>query len=111
VGRYPRRPQARGTWATEDLKAAEKNVVALVDAVAERLGNTRAIARSSYVSPRVINHYMEGSVISYYSEHIEEVIVAEQGGLTEGQKALLELLQRKLRRDWRRLLERKGGAR
>jgi DNA topoisomerase I len=83
----------------------------LVDAVAERLGNTRAIARSSYVSPRVINHYMEGSVISYYSEHIEEVIVAEQGGLTEGQKALLELLQRKLRRDWRRLLERKGGAR
>ena len=97
--------------ATEDLKAAEKNVVAVIDAVAERLGNTRAIARSSYVSPRVINHYMEGSVISYYSERIEEVIVAEQGGLTEGEKALLELLQRKLRRDWRRPLERKGGAR
>ena len=97
--------------ATEDLKAAEKNVVAVIDAVAERLGNTRAIARSSYVSPRVINHYMEGSVISYFSELTEEVIVAEQGGLTEGEKALLELLQRKLRRDWRRPLERKGGAR
>ena len=53
--------------------------------MAARLGNTRAIARSSYVSPRVINHYMEGSVISYYSERIEEVIVAEQGGLTEGE--------------------------
>ena len=64
--------------------------------MAARLGNTRAIARSSYVSPRVINHYMEGSVISYYSERIEEVIVAEQGGLTEGEKALLESLQRKL---------------
>jgi hypothetical protein len=50
-------------------------------------------------------------VISYFSERIEEVIVAEQGGLTEGEKALLELLQRKLRRDWRRPLERKGGAR
>lgn len=83
----------------------------MIDAVAARLGNTRAIARSSYVSPRVINHYMEGSVISYYSERIEEVIVAEQGGLTEGEKALLELLQRKLRCDWRRPLERKGGAR
>ncbi len=90
--------------ATEDLKAAEKNVVAVIDAVAERLGNTRAIARSSYVSPRVINHYMEGSVISYYSERIEEVIVAEQGGLTEGEKALLESLQRKLRCDWTRPL-------
>ena len=83
----------------------------MIDAVAARLGNTRAIARSSYVSPRVINHYMEGSVISYYSERIEEVIVAEQGGLTEGEKALLESFQRKLRCDWRRPLKRKGGAR
>jgi DNA topoisomerase-1 len=85
--------------ATEDLKAAEKNVVQAVDAVAQRLGNTRAIARSSYVSPRVIDHYLEGSVIAYYSERIEEIIAAEQGDLTEGEKALLELLQRKLRRE------------
>jgi DNA topoisomerase I len=85
--------------ATEDLKTAEKNVVAAIDAVAERLGNTRAIARSSYVSPRVIEHYMEGAVIAYYSDRIEEVIVAEQGDLTEGEKALLELLKKKLRRE------------
>lgn len=85
--------------ATEDLKAAEKNVLAAVDAVAERLGNTRAIARSSYVSPRVLDHYLEGSVISYYSDRIEEIIVAEQGDLTEEEQALLELLQKKLRRE------------
>jgi hypothetical protein len=29
---------------------------------------------------------MEGSVISYYSERIEEVIVAEQSDLTKGEK-------------------------
>ncbi len=85
--------------ATEDLKAAEKNVVQAVDAVAQRLGNTRAIARSSYVSPRIIDHYPEGAVIAYYSERIEEIIAAEQSDLTEGEKALLELLQRKLRRE------------
>jgi DNA topoisomerase I len=85
--------------ATENLKVAEKNVVAAIDAVAERLGNTRAIARSSYVSPRVIEHYMEGAVIAYYSDRIEEVIVAEQGDLTEGEKALLDLLKKKLRRE------------
>ncbi|CAA9443908.1 MAG: hypothetical protein AVDCRST_MAG28-786 [uncultured Rubrobacteraceae bacterium] len=85
--------------AAEEPKVAEKNVLAAVDAVAARLGNTRAIARASYVSPRLIDHYMEGSVVAYYGERIEELIVAEQGDLTEGEKALLELLKKKLRRE------------
>jgi DNA topoisomerase I len=84
--------------ATEDLAQAQKNVLAAVDDVAYRLGNTRDIARASYISPRVIDHYMEGSVIAYYGELIEE-IVAEQEGLTEGEEALLELLNKKLRRE------------
>jgi DNA topoisomerase-1 len=84
---------------TEDLKEAENNVLAAVDDVAHRLGNTRDIARASYISPRVIDHYMEGSVIAYYGELVEEIIAAEQGGLTEGEQALLELLKKKLRRE------------
>jgi DNA topoisomerase-1 len=84
---------------TEDLKAAEKNVLVAVDAAAERLGNTRVVARSSYVSPRVVDHYMEGSVIAYHSDRIEEIITAVQGELTEEERALLELLQKKLRRE------------
>ena len=82
-----------------ESKDAEKNVLQAVDAVAERLGNTRDIARSSYISPRVIDHYLEGSVVAYSGEHLEEVIAAEQGDLSEGEKALLELLNRKLRRE------------
>lgn len=85
--------------AETDEKKAQKNVLAAVDAVAERLGNTRAIARSSYVSPRVVEHYLEGSVIARQAEKIEEIILAEQNGLTDGETALLELLQRKLRRE------------
>ncbi len=87
--------------ATEDLEQAEKNVLEAVGEVAQRLGNTRDIARASYVSPRVIDHYMEGSVIAYYGELIEEV-VARQEGLTEGEEALLELLNKKLRRELRK---------
>src|ERR687890_2323281 len=87
--------------ATEDLKQAESNVLEAVDHVAKRLGNTRDIARASYISPRVIDHYMEGSVIAYYGELIEE-IVAQQEGLTEGEEALLELLNKKLRRELRK---------
>jgi DNA topoisomerase I len=67
--------------------------------VARRLGNTRDIARASYISPRVIDHYMEGSVVAYYGERLEEIISAEQGGLTEAEKSLMDLLNRKLRHD------------
>jgi hypothetical protein len=38
---------------------------------------------------------MEGSVIAYYGELTEE-------GLTEGEEALLELLNKKLRRELRK---------
>ena len=85
--------------AVEDGKAAQKNVLAAVDEVAHKLGNTRDIARSSYISPRVIDHYLEGSVVAYYGERLEEVIAAEQGWLTEAEEALLDLLNRKLRRE------------
>jgi DNA topoisomerase-1 len=87
--------------ATEDVRQAEENVLAAVDDVAHRLGNTRDIARASYISPRVIDHYMEGSVIAYYGELVEE-IVAEQKGLTEGEEELLRLLNKKLRRELRK---------
>jgi DNA topoisomerase I len=82
-------------------KHADKNVLEAVDAVAERLGNTRDIARASYISPRVIDHYLEGSVVAYHAEHLDEVIAAEQGDLTDGEKALLDLLKKELRRDLR----------
>ncbi|MGF1471526.1 MAG: DNA topoisomerase IB [Rubrobacteraceae bacterium] len=85
-----------------EMKRAEKNVLAAVDAVAERLGNTRDIARSSYINPRVIDHYLEGSVVAYQGEQLEEVIAAEQGGLTWEERALLELLKKKLRRELRK---------
>ncbi len=85
--------------AAENEKLASKNVLQAIDAVAERLGNTRDIARSSYVSPRVIEHYLEGSVVARQAEQLEEVLLAEQGDLTEEEKALLELLKKELRRE------------
>ena len=85
--------------AADQPKLAQKNVLEAVDAVAHRLGNTRDIARASYISPRVLDHYMEGSVVAYSGERMEEVIAAEQGDLTREERALLELLNRKLRRE------------
>ena len=88
--------------ATENLKKAEKNVLEAVDDVAKRLGNTRDIARASYISPRVIDHYMEGSVVEHHAEQLEEIIAATQEDLTEAEKALLKLLKKELRRELRK---------
>ena len=88
--------------ATEDLKKAHKNVLAAVDDVAKRLGNTRDIARASYVSPRVVDHYMEGSVVEHQAEQLEEIIAAEQEDLTYAEKSLLKLLKKELRRELRK---------
>jgi len=98
-------PKDFRTWAENRVPAslqAEKNVLEAVDHVAERLGNTRDIARASYISPRVIDHYLEGSVIAYYGDRLEEIIAAEQKDLTEEEKALLKLLKKKLRRELRK---------
>ena len=42
---------------------------------------------------------LEGSVVAYYDGRLEEMVAAEQGGLTEGEEALLKLLNKKLRRE------------
>jgi DNA topoisomerase-1 len=71
----------------EDLEKAEKNVLEAVDDVSKRLYNTRDIARASYISPRVIDHYMEGSVVEHHAEQLEDIIATEQKDLTEADKA------------------------
>src|SRR5207245_2108270 len=49
----------RGVEGFESEVAAKRNVEAAIDKVARRLGNTRAVARRSYVHPAVIDAYME----------------------------------------------------
>jgi DNA topoisomerase-1 len=41
----------------ETMAEAERNILAAIDVAAERLGNTRAVCRSSYVDPRVPKAY------------------------------------------------------
>jgi DNA topoisomerase-1 len=42
-------------------REAERNIVRAIDAVAERLGNTRAVCRKYYVHPAVLEAYVAGS--------------------------------------------------
>jgi DNA topoisomerase-1 len=50
----------RGLGRAETAATAESNVLTAIDAAAERLGNSRAVARASYVDPRVPKAYRVG---------------------------------------------------
>jgi DNA topoisomerase-1 len=46
----------------ETAAQERRHILAAIDAAAERLGNTRAVARSSYVHPGVIEAYRDGDL-------------------------------------------------
>ena len=67
-------------------RATTRTIRAAADAVAEHLGNTAAVARSSYIDPRVIDRYVDGEVID-----VRPVPAAEPGATIEA--AVLDLLR------------------
>lgn len=71
----------------------KKQVTARVKRVASRLGNTPAIARSSYIDPRVINSYMDGSDLRTLRTTMEKM--EEDEFLTRDERCVLQLLERK----------------
>jgi DNA topoisomerase-1 len=44
-------------------READRNIIAAVDAVAARLGNTRAVCRKYYVHPALLRAYFMGRVV------------------------------------------------
>jgi DNA topoisomerase-1 len=64
--------------------------------VGEQLGNTPAVARGSYVSPAVIDQYLDGTTIEDFRPRHLRVVGARDLGLDLEEQALLSLL-----RSWR----------
>jgi DNA topoisomerase-1 len=46
------------------LRQKKKNVIAAIDRVAERLGNTRAVCRQYYIHPVILYAYDKGNVVA-----------------------------------------------
>jgi DNA topoisomerase-1 len=84
----------RGPVETE---TEEKRVlVAVMRRVADQLGNTPAVTRASYVSPAVIEQYLDGRTIADFRPRHLRVVQARRSGLDAEEQALLSLL-----RSWR----------
>jgi len=80
-----------------ETKTDEKrSVSAVMRRVAQQLGNTPAVCRASYVSPAVVEQYLEGRTIEDFRPRHLRVVGARQLGLDPEEQALLSLL-----RSWR----------
>jgi DNA topoisomerase-1 len=84
----------RGVAETET--EAKRRIAAVMRVVGERLGNTAAVARASYVSPAVIDQYLDGRTIDDFRPRHLRIVGARDIGLLPEEQALLSLL-----RSWR----------
>ena len=75
---------------------AKRRIAKVMQKVGEKLGNTPAVARSSYVSPAVVDQYLDGRTIEDFRPRQLRVIRARETGLDHEEQATLSLL-----RSWR----------
>jgi DNA topoisomerase I len=80
----------------ESQTEAKRVVAAVMRKVGDRLGNTAAVARSSYVSPAVVEQYLDGRTIDDFRPRHLRVVGARDIELDPEERALLSLL-----RSWR----------
>jgi DNA topoisomerase-1 len=76
-------------------KAGEQKrvVAAVMRQVADRLGNTPAVTRSSYVSPAVVAQYLDGRTIEDFRPRHLRIVTARDIGLDLEEQATLSLLR------------------
>src|SRR5205807_10141014 len=72
---------------------AKRTVAAVMRTVGERLGNTPAVARASYVSPAVIEQYLDGRTIDDFRPRHLRIVSARDVGLDAEEQAVLGLLR------------------
>ena len=76
--------------------AQKREVAAVMRLVAQKLGNTPAVCRASYVAPAVIEQYLDGRTIADFRPGHLRVVKARELDLSLEEAAMLSLL-----RSWR----------
>jgi DNA topoisomerase I len=85
------------TLAVDDREATSKTarkraINGAVRAVSELLGNTPAVARRSYIDPRVFDRYLSGWTIAAALERIDDLNAADDRVRTQVERAVVDLL-------------------
>jgi len=79
--------------APQSEREAKKVIPTVMWRVGRELGNTPAVARSSYVSPAVIDPYLDGRTIEDFRPRHLRVVRARDTRLDPEEQALLSLLR------------------
>jgi len=84
-------------FAERGLPKSERDgkraVASVTRTVAGQLGNTPAVARTSYISPAIVEQYLDGTTIDKYRPRRLRVVAARDAGLDLEEQALLSLLR------------------
>ncbi len=80
----------------ESESEQKRSITAVMRRVAEQLGNTPAVTRESYVSPAVVEQYLEGRTIDDFRPRHLRVLKARDAALSPEEQGMLSLL-----RSWR----------
>jgi DNA topoisomerase-1 len=91
--------------AFDSQAQAKRNVVAAIEAVARRLGNTPAVCRKCYVHPAVVDAYLDGSLLRGLRQRVEQELSGGPHELSPEEAAVLAFLQERLRRDAEQLAD------
>jgi DNA topoisomerase-1 len=84
--------------AFESEAQAKRNIVQAVESVAKSLGNTKAVCRKCYIHPAVLNAYLDRSLLETVAQRASRAARTMEL-LTEGEAAVLGLLQRRLAKE------------
>jgi len=80
-----------------DTKAqAKKNMVAAIEAVAAKLGNTPAVCKKCYIHPHVFDAYLDGKLGESLKQRPEQSVSRSLRSLPAEEAAVLGLLQQRL---------------
>ena len=82
--------------AVDSEAQKKKNIVRAVESVAERLGNTPAVCRKSYVHPAVLDCYLDGTLLDMLKQRVEQEFAASARQLRPEEAAVFGLLIRRL---------------
>ena len=75
---------------------AKRNVVAAIESVAAKLGNTKAVCRKCYIHPAIIDAYMEGELARALKRRVEQRLKRSLHQLRPEEAAVLTLLKGRL---------------
>lgn len=83
-----------GTETGRKITSRKRKVVAAIKETADILGNTPAVCRSSYISPVIIDGFMNGKMIASYFNTHDELIAYRGRKLHAAEKSLLAFIRR-----------------